>query len=287
MEILTKLNDIERLMYDGKNLKEIIYSHIALFESQKNPADTMIANKLMSYLMMTQPSKVKELERELKKFFAFIKKTLGELGVSVEISVRIKDYEGYLKKVLLYQMEDKPLSRIMDIIGFRLTIGKQQKDDELSQNTCDMVVNMSLLYLINHGFILMEAEPLLETTNFKPENHPEVYVAQKSLIFQDFERNVKNYMKFVKENGYQRVHFYIKSVISDIIAEGQVGTHAIDQNTMNAKQDHSLYEREKYKGVDLAIDASKIKAEGFKTDSDGNILDDPEGILTSINIRIS
>ena len=286
MKILTQLDDLERLAYEGESLKEIILSHILLFESQKNPADTMVANKLQEYIMMTQPNKIKELERELKKFFVFIRKTLAELGVSCEISVRIKDYEGYLKKVLLYQMKGEPLSRIMDIIGFRLTIGKQKKDDELSHNTCDLVVNMSLLYLINHGFILMEAEPLIETTNFKPENHPEVYLAKRSLIFCDFERNVKNYMKIVKENGYQRVHFYIKSASSDIIAEGQVGTYATDQNTLNAKQDHLLYEKEKYKDVELTFDVTKIKASGFEIDSSGTIAKDPEGILTSINIPI-
>lgn len=282
MKILTIMEEIERIIYNAPTLYDMQKGHIKLFESKKNFGDTQVANKLREYVLMTRKNSLESLAWKLRGYRSFIKNAFDGMGIQVEMSVRTKDYIGFLKKSILYVMKDKQLAKLMDEHGFRWTVGNQEQDDEMSHNLCDMMVNMSLLYFSSHGWIILEAEPTIET-NFDKTKYPNVHITEKDLIFSNFEENVKNYKKTIKENGYQRVHFYVKSP-EGILVEGQVGTYAMDR--MFDEDEHDGYEDQKYKEVKLKIDSKKIKTKGFEVNEKGVIIKDPDGILVSRNLEL-
>ena len=282
MQIKTTMEELERIVYDSHSLSEMQAEHIRVFESKKNLADTLIANKLKEYVIMTKKTNsLESLAWKLRGYKSFMKNAFDEMGIHIKFTVRTKDYIGFLKNSLLYVMTDKPLSKLMDVHGFRLTIGSQERDDELSHNLCDLATNMSFLYLSSHGWIMLEAEPTIET-DFSEAEHPEVYITKKDLVFYNFEENVKNYKKAIKKNGYQRIHFYVKSP-EGILVEGQIGTYAMDSRCPD--EEHTGYKDYKYRDVKLQIDPSKIISEKFMMDVDGKIKD-PEGILISTKMEV-
>lgn len=284
MKILTTMEEIAEVIYTSKSLEVMQERHIKLFESKKNLADTLIVGKLREYVQMTKKNGLENLARKLKGYEKFMKNSFDEMGIETEMSFRTKDYVGFLKKAILYLQKGKPLGRLMDIHGFRWIIGTQEEDDELSHNLCDLAVNMSLLYLTSHGWILMEAEPPIET-EFNPDDHPDIYINSKNLIFRVFENNIKDYLRTVKKNGYQRTHFYIKSP-EGLLVEGQFGTKAMNERAENgSSENHFDYKDERYKDVGLVIDPFKIASAKFKIDESG-IITDPEGIIESIVMKI-
>lgn len=276
------MEEVERIVYEAHNLYEMQENHIKLFENKKNFADTLVANKIREYVSVTKRNGLQMIAKKLRSYKSFGKNAFNAMGIETKIAVRTKDYIGFLKKTILYVMTDKPLAKLMDIHGARWTIGNQEKDDEMSHNLCDLMANMSLLYLASHGWIILEAEPTIET-NFDKEKYPGIHITKRHLIFENFDNNVKDYKKRIKENGYQRVHLYVKAPEGTVI-EIQIGTFAMDQ--IFDDKEHDGYKDSKYKEVNLTIDPANIKAEGFVLDENGKIKEDPEGILISSNLKL-
>lgn len=299
MELLTKMEDIESVFYSSRSKDEITSNLVELFKSQNNMADTLVADKIQEYINITEKNVLEEISYMLKGYSDFLTETSNKIGIKIELIVRQKDLLGLLKKAILYVNTDRPLTRIVDMIGFRVIIGSEKADDKNTIAICDQITNFSIQFFINNGFLPFEKEPILDSEKFNPAEHPEVYVTKKKDIFPCFSKYVKDYTRKPKWNGYQSLHVPFKNSSTGMIIEGQFRTSAMNERAENNPDvEHNGYKQNRYWTVDLNVDPKRIIADGFKViEKEENDLNgekkliteliDPEGILKSVVMPIN
>lgn len=179
--------------------------------------------------------------------------------------VRIKSIISSHHKYLITLSEHRPLDKIMDTRGCRIIIDNIHMSKEALCKTLDELVNCTIEYLLDNGFLLVEAEPTKDTKGFNKKKNPSIFVPKMSYIKEEFKIYLKNYVISPKvKNGYQSIHLIaIDSTGTPI--EIQFRTLDMDCHSKHFIANHDLYKAELIEKYNLpVIDRSKVHWSNYR-----------------------
>ena len=214
--------------------------------------------------------------RELEKEFHEVKKKLTAISEKYKVKTvllkRRKDFVGINEKTRLYLEDNRPLSKLQDLLGFRVVLCTKRMDDKKSVELCYEILNeLILFFVVKRGCILAEAEPVI-ITGIDLKEHPDVVIPKENLVLSGFENNVKDYIRYPKKNGYQSVHTIIQKP-DGLVFEIQVRTMAMDIRAEFGSANHGPYKKDRYEGTTIDIDLSKVNIQGFAIMENGELYD--------------
>lgn len=264
--------DLQKVLNESYTLEEAWSGYIDFLRENPSIQTSLYANKLQELLNMLSDDKLRELEQEFHEVKKQIVLLSQKYGVKISLNRRRKDFIGLNEKIRLYLTNNRPLSKIQDLLGFRITLCTNREDDNNSIALCYEVLNELIqFFVVDRGCILAEAEPLL-STGLKISKHPEIIVPKKSMILQGFEDNVKDYVRYPKNNGYQSLHTIIQKP-DGLVFEIQIRTMAMDIRAEFGSAAHGPYKQNRYEGSTIVLDLSKLKLQGFVLRDNGEIYD--------------
>ena len=260
----------------------------------KNICNILIANKLIQYQKITTDSK---MLLQLEEDFSKLKKYLYEFkkknpNINFSIFGRQKSFFDFFKKIVLFVSQDEPLSKINDILGFRIICATNENDDsietiELCYSTMENIINF---FVTEKHYMPVDAEPIIDST-FDSKMYPSIIVptySQTQKWFSNvYKNNIKDYILHPKVNGYQSLHCILSSPEGHKI-EIQVRSFAMHKHAEIGKALHSGHKGNRYSGINFLddIDLTKINISGFTAldigDGAVNVLD-LIGLTNSIN----
>lgn len=263
-----------KALYTGCSLNEIRDMYIEDLRKTKNLCNILYANKLEEAKDMLSIEKLHELESDFHALKEHLRKWCKNKKISITLKRRKKDFIGLNEKIRLFIHDKKPLSNILDILGFRIILCTGIKDDETSIQLCyEALYEVITFLLIEKHCILQKAEPTLNT-GFSPEKESNIFLPKKSLLHPDFRDNVKDYIINPKSNGYQSLHFVVQKP-NGVIFEIQIRTYAMDILAEHGSGSHKNYKNKRYLNSSISpkIDYAKIHIPGFYLLENGEIYD--------------
>ena len=277
--------EIAPCLEQGKNLDEIRSLYIEKLRSVEGDsrlACMIYANKLEEAKFTLGSKNLLKLERDFKDFKHHLTKWATKNDVSLVLKRRQKDFLGLNEKIRLYLELDRPIERIQDILGFRLILCTGPKDDANSIRLCYETLNETINFFVeNKHYSINEAEPKVDTDN-KVDSSLDIFIPKEDLLAEDFKQNVKDYIKYPKQNGYQSLHVIIRWP-TGMTFEVQIRTEAMDLLAEHGSSNHSNYKGNKYLGVNLNVDLKKVNLRGFQVSENGTIIEDYIGLRKSID----
>lgn len=254
--------DITESLYVSKTMKEFQNLYMDQLRETEQIHNILYANKILEYQNITNNQDIIwELEHdfcELKNhLFKWMKKQNHKYHITLK--KRQKDFIGYNDKIRLYLNDQKPLSKISDILGFRIRIDNGPVDTIESIKFC-----YNILTEVFHFFIFekkcypIEAEPK-NNTGFSKDIHPDIIVPDEDFIDSELVGNVKDYIKNPKANGYQSLHVVFVNP-QGIKFEIQIRTQPMD--ILADDQNHDQYKDNRYPQR-ITFDRSKVKLQGY------------------------
>ena len=173
------------------------------------------------------------------------------------------------------------MSKMQDLLGFRLVLCTDKEDNVNSILLCYEVMNELIKYFVSEReCILTEAEPIIGI-GLERSKHSEIVIPEKSMILSGFENNVKDYVISPKRNGYQGLHVLIRKP-DGLVFELQVRTLAMDIRARYGMADHSNYKIKKYEDVKIPLCLDGLHIQGVVVLPDGKIYDNV-GLVDSID----
>ena len=273
--------DLQEIAEQVTTLEELWNAYIDALRASNSMTNMVYANKLLELKNMLQQEKIRKLEREFHELKRKLSVVVQKYGIKIQITRRRKDFIGINEKIRLYLMDNKPLSKMQDLIGFRLVLCTDKEDDENSILLCYEVMNELIKYFVSERkCILTEAEPIIGI-GLERSKHPEIVIPEKSMIISGFENNVKDYVISPKRNGYQGLHVLIRKP-DGLVFEVQARTEAMDIRARYGMADHSNYKIKKYEDVKISLCFDRLHIQGFVVLPDGKIYDNV-GLVDSID----
>ncbi len=254
--------DITKSLYQASTLTEFQNLYMEQLRKTDQTHNILYANKILEYQNITNNQDILwELEHdfcELKNhLFKWMKKQNHKYHITLK--KRQKDFIGYNDKIRLYLNEQKPLSKISDILGFRIRIDNGAKDNFESIKFCyDILKEVFHFFIYEKKCYPIEAEPK-NNTHFLKENHPNIIIPDSNLIEDELIGNVKDYIKKPKANGYQSLHIVFVNP-QGIKFEIQIRTQPMD--ILADDQNHDEYKDIRYPNR-IVFDRTKVKLEGY------------------------
>lgn len=271
-ELVMNFPDIREALYTGNSIEEIRSLYINQLRKTDSIYNILYANKLEEALNMLNIHSLHELEEEFHDLKEYLRSWTKERNIHCLLKRRQKDWIGFNEKIQLYLLNGKPLSKLLDLLGFRIVICHDIEDSIQSISLCYDLLNEVLDFFVNNKHCLLsEAEPRLDT-GFEPEKYPDIIVPEKSMIRLGLENNVKDYVRFPKRNGYQSLHTIVKRP-NGLTFEIQIRTYKMDLRAEYGTGEHALYKNNRYSDLDLDIDYKKIHVPGFSVLPNGAIND--------------
>lgn len=285
------------LLRESVDLNHFIATFFNDLIQSNNIYNTLIANKIIQFQKTITDSKMLlQLEEdfsELKKYLYNLKKEKQNMNFS--ISGRQKSFFDFMKKVILFVYNKKPVSKINDILGFRIICATNQNEDsieslQLCYETIEKVINF---FVLQKHYMPIDAEPIFES-EFDAKEHPLIIVPKfedtEKWISNIYRNNIKDYIVKPKGNGYQSLHCVLSSPEGHKI-EIQVRSFAMHKHAELGKALHSGHKDNRYSEIDFldSIDLTKINISGFTAvkvdDKDQNKVNvlDLIGLTDSIN----
>ncbi len=253
-------------LYQSHDLEEARQKYVNMLRSTGNIYLSQYAAKLERSRRMLSDPNLKQLEHDFIEFKRHIKEWSQESGIQVSLFRRQKDFLGLNSKIRLYLAQGKNLSKINDLLGFRIVLKTAYPDTQETINQCYEVLNETIsFFALKMGCMLIEAEP--RSGSEIPKEKAEelgLVIPTQNLILAGFENNVKDYIAHPKEKGYQSLHFLV-STPTDLIFEVQIRSSYMDILAEYGSAEHTGYKTSKYTSTNLGdIDFFKINMPGFK-----------------------
>ena len=299
-ESFTKANikDVEIIMKKSLTRKNVNFNDFItnfcmdLLKSN-NIYNTLIANKILQFQRtITDSRMLLQLEDnflELKKCLYAFKSERKNMNFS--ISGRQKSFLDFMKKVVLFAYKKKPVSKINDILGFRIICGYNQNEDTIEsiQLCYEIIETIINFFVVEKNYMPVDAEPIFES-KFDTKKYPSIIVPKfedtAKWISAIYRNNIKDYIVNPKGNGYQSLHCVLISPEGSKI-EIQVRTFAMHKHAELGKAIHSGHKNDRYSEVGFLndFDLTRVNIPGFIATNDGNVLKilDLIGLITSIN----
>lgn len=260
---LTDFPDISELIYSEHNSMTSLRSRcIEELRKMNNMYASLYANKLEESSEMLKYDNLKDLEQLFLDFKEYIRICSLKYAIPITIKYRQKDYVRYHDKIRKHLVTGSPLDRIYDLFGFRLILGACLCDDEESVRNCYLFLEEVFNFFVIHKYAIPYEAETLTDTGFINANYPEIVVPKENLVPENFQDNVKDYIRYPKETGYQSLHVALRTP-NGLTFEVQVRTFAMDIHAEIGKASHKKYEKDRKFESDIQLDYSKIHIPGF------------------------
>lgn len=264
--------DINKVLCSNKtiSLEEAMNKYRQMLLDTKLPYNILYANKILEHQELLSSKNLITFKRDisqLQKHLATWKRKKG-YTFGITIQQRRKSDRKFHDKIRLFLTDmfingkDITLDSILDMIGIRLilNLGNEDKLDHIK--LCrDILIETINFFTIEKGYNPIKAEPKL-FLGFDKSKHPEVVVAPKNLIPEEFRIYVKDYYSDPKENSYQSYHIVFKTKCG-LPLEVQIRTFATDYRVEHEKAPHNKYDQNKYQNP-IILDRKNINIYGYK-----------------------
>jgi ppGpp synthetase/RelA/SpoT-type nucleotidyltranferase len=233
--------------------------------SKRNLLVLPYANKLLDAQAMLAPENFKnfyEDDKENKEanrntfignLCAFLSNWSIKEKTPLTLTWRVKTYRSYNKKIREFLIKDEPLSKILDLIGLRVIVGKKPIDDSSSIRLCYKLANdLQHWLMLEMESTLMDSEPRKspDITILNDDVEEDIWIPDKSLIPRSFQNNWKDYIAFPKSNGYQGLHLVFRlSYPVFLEMELQIRSHAMHERAEHGSCAHSSHKKNRYPTV--------------------------------------
>ena len=267
--------DLSEALYGAKDLHEATDNYCKILRSTGILYHTQYAAKLERASRMLSPKNLESVRKDISEYRKYLSQWKKDKNLRILIKGRQKDFLGTNAKIRLFLETGKNLSKIQDLLGFRIVLQTGCVDTQESIQQLYNILNETIRFFsVERKCMLMEAEPRCgEEITSQGIEELNLVVPEESLITPGFENNIKDYVRFPKANGYQSLHILIER---DVVFEVQLRTSAMDILAEYGTGRHAHYKQAKYQhisGIEEEIDFSKINMYGFKFLPDGDIYD--------------
>ncbi len=234
-------------MVDGRPMKDCILKYADALTARDNEIDILHATKVAEYAYTLDAEK--RAMATLSRILEFIKGVVP--GTNVHAFFRIKSFLSFERKVnntlieackvnsnvkfktLLNSMN----SGLNDIIGFRFIVQGFSSEDAISN--IYKIANKLIPEMTRLGFIAQEHQKLKEINS-------NVEKAKNPNINEEYECFFKDYIFYVKKNGYQSLHIIFWSTVLGRYFEIQFRTPTMHFYAEYGKPAHRDYKEKRY-----------------------------------------
>jgi len=265
---------IAESLYKASSIEEARDLYISELRKTGTLPCLQYAAKLTQCKRMLSIGNLKGLERDFIAFKEHMRIWSKKTGIPLILQRRQKDYLGLNAKIRLFLSTRQSLSKINDLLGFRIILKTPYPDSELSIQHCYQVLNETIsFFALKKNCLILEAEPRTgHKISAEKAKKIGIVIPKQDYILEGFKINVKDYVLSPKENGYQSLHILI-STPSGIIFEVQIRTSFMDVIAEHGSGKHSMYKKARYQNSDMNVDYAKIHMPGFMILSTGECYD--------------
>lgn len=271
--------DMRLALYAAKTFPELWQLYADQLSSSKEPYNLQYAAKLSGLAKDLTPKHLRSLKKELEYF---TKNIQGKSSFKpIVIERRQKSWIDLNSKCRLYTLEGKNLSKIHDMLGFRMILStpvivseNRVQNSPESIEHCYEMLNETLLYFSRNGYLLIEAEPR-SGNEMLPQDYEKygIVVPEKNFIIPVYRNCVKDYVRHPKDTGYQALHIYVQTP-DGVVFELQIWDLFMQYIATHGPASHITHKKEKYdEQTKIKFDFSKVHIPGFKAFPDGSIID--------------
>ena len=280
-EINFEFPDIGLALYRAHKAEETWKLYARQLKDTDKLYNLQYAAKLELSEKFLNPTYIKSLEKTFFLYKNNMRKWSWKSGISVVLTRRQKPFLGLNCKCRLYLLDGKNLSKIHDMLGFRIvlctpiTISGDKIEDTLdSVKYCYDVLNETIRFFSEKGYLLIEAEPRsgeeMPSTKFKEFG---IVVPNEDYIISGYQDCVKDYVRHPKKRGYQGLHIYVQSP-NGLVFEVQIRDFFMNYMAEFGPSSHKAHKDEKYAQTKIDVDLSKVHIPGFAVLPNGVVIDE-------------
>lgn len=271
------LSTIPECIYQGSDSPDIVRRCIAELDSQ-GPSALLFASGLRYYLrFLTDESLIQKFTCEVESLDSVLSAAHPHLGYTIQ--GRLKSVISTINKVVK-QLDSHKSVGLKDIIAFRVVLHESKSasestiDDDLVME-CYSVANSLIEFYCSLGYILCEAEPVVDTIDLSSPRLKEITIPNTSGLTPEYSFGAKDYIRTPKLNGYQSLHLIFRSP-EGLTFEVQIRTEKMDLYAREGYADHGVYKETKYTNR-LRFDTRKVNIPGYEVSKSGKLLKDTSG----------
>jgi ppGpp synthetase/RelA/SpoT-type nucleotidyltranferase len=280
--------DLGEALYQAHSLLDASQLYVEMLRETDNIINFQYAAKLEQCAKMLSAKHLNELETLVRSFKEHMRNWSKQHHVRLILKGRQKSFLSLNSKIRLFLSKGDNLSKIHDLIGFRIVVETDNHDTEDTICACYQVLNETISFFMKEkDCMLLEAEPVTSQM-ISPEDAKRlgIVIPEKSLVIPGFENNIKDYVVHPKSRGYQSLHFLVLTP-QGFIFEVQLRTTAMDIIAEYGPAKHDNHKDERYGNLAEqvlldSIDITRIHMPGFLAIPDGQLFDQI-GLIKSIN----
>lgn len=220
-----------------------------------------------------------------KSYVSEAKKTLNRILKNKKPEIK----DRFACRLVFFNSEEEQTIRMAEIIAndlieFFCDYNHQKKEKFLSwvcnHKKLDSKTKSRLEYIASLTFELAKADTLSGTEKFKKQEHPDIFIPEKTEILTPYMFGVKNYIMTPKNSGYQSLHIILQLPDTSPICPGsffEIQLRTFPMHIYAEVGPASTYEEDRYFDLQLddvfKVDPSKMHLEGIYLDSSGKCID--------------
>lgn len=278
-EILISFPDINEAFKGKTSLGSICYDYVDILNDTKIYHNNLYANKLLYFNAIED--KLEHLKEEIDAFQTWIDHWCKKHNCEVIFMIRRKGFIEFNKKIRLFLLDGLDLDLIRDLLGIRIILCTDKVDTLASIRLNYSFMNDAIkFFTIERKCLFLDAEPKSgKSLNKFSDIASQIYIPETSYLEPQFQPKVKDYVLDPKEDGYQSLHAYVKTM-DGFTFELQVRTYAMH---IWAGLYHSIHKAERYSDTNINLNLENIILQGVSFNTDGNLLEDDIGLFNGID----
>ena len=279
-EILTSFPDINEAFKGKTSLGDACYDYVDILNDTKIYHNNLYANKLLYFNAIED--KLERLKEEIEAFQAWIDDWCKKHNCEVIFMIRRKGFIEFNKKIRLFLLDGLDLDLIRDLLGIRIILCTDKVDTLASIRLNYSFMNDSIkFFAIVQKCLCLYTEPKSgKSLNKFSDIASQIYIPETSYLEPLFQSKVKDYVLDPKEDGYQSLHAYVKTM-DGFTFELQVRTYAMH---LWAGLYHSIHKAERYSETNINLNPENIMLQGVSFDTEGNLIEDDIGLFNGIDL---
>lgn len=280
------LTTLPECIYQGNNVLDIVQRCIAELEASRSPRALLFSSALKFYLrFLTDESLIKKFTREVESLDSVLSAAHPNLGYTIQ--GRLKSFVSTTNKIVRLLDGHNSVDLLKDVIAFRIVLHESNSDSGSSSDDslimeCYSVANSLIEFYSLLGYILCEAESVVDTIDLSSPRLKELTIPQTSGMIPEYLFGAKDYIRTPKKNGYQSLHLIFRSP-RGLTFEVQIRTEKMDVYASEGYAEHGVYKETKYTNR-LRFDSRKVNIPGYEVSKSGKLLKDTSGFELSKEI---
>ncbi len=272
--------DVQEILVKASTIDDVWDSLISWFSSDPANLDmAACANTLTEFNTMRDANVIVELDRDVQEIKEVLRKISRRYGHIITVTRRQKALIGVIAKmILLIQRGEKQgknvfasLDGLKDFLGIRIVAQTGKKDTPEAQQMCYDIMNEVLRYLVVKKRNTLDVVEYDKTIRRDFEG---ILIPKESGVLPPFKDNVKDYVFYIKEKKYQRLHAVPVNPQSRRKIEIQVGTQEMELRAeYDDETSHRTHKLLRYDGIEIPVNLNEVNIDGFTCLPDGTIYD--------------